>query len=178
MEIFIKQEYCESDVKFVIEQVAPLGETEEIFRAWKNLLIRNSNEWLKILRGIIYSSTTSNCETGRIWWQDLALSANGVVVCPNPKILICFIITPSRIFRQSNNLHFRSITDDKTIAFFDKKFSYQSRDTQTLKLSSPTLICNISRSRTTESQFTRTVARIRLITPSTRFRPKINPQKN
>ena len=33
MEIFIKQEYCESDVKFVIEQVAPLGETEEIFRA-------------------------------------------------------------------------------------------------------------------------------------------------
>ena len=27
MEIFIKQEYCESDVKFVIEQVSSLGET-------------------------------------------------------------------------------------------------------------------------------------------------------
>ena len=26
MEIFIKQEYCESDFKFVIEQVSPLGE--------------------------------------------------------------------------------------------------------------------------------------------------------
>lgn len=37
MEIFIKQEYCESDVKFVIEQVALLSETEEIFRAGKNL---------------------------------------------------------------------------------------------------------------------------------------------